>query len=89
MLIVGGHQSWLNPRCVTYINNKAHEQRVCLGVPYATTLWQVGDALELNGKFKIDWTKVKEWIMVWKSINCLLCTIGRTDIIPLINPGLP
>ena len=23
--------------------------------------------------------------MVWKSINCLPCTIGPTDIIPLIN----
>jgi hypothetical protein len=48
-------------------------------------LWQVGDASEQNGKFKIEWTKVKEWIMVYKSINCLPCTIGPTDIIPLIN----
>ena len=41
MLIVDGHQSRLNPRFVTYINNKTHEWRVCFGVPYATVLWQV------------------------------------------------
>ena len=85
MLIVDGHQSCLDPRFVTYINDKTHEWRVYLGVPYATVLWQVGDASEQNGKFKIEWTKVKEWIMVWKSIHCLPCTIGPTDIIPLIN----
>jgi hypothetical protein len=48
-------------------------------------LWQVGDASEQNGTFKIEWTKVKEWMMAYKSINCLPCTIGPTDIIPLIN----
>jgi hypothetical protein len=85
MLIVDGHQSRLDPKFVVYINNKAHEWRVCLGVPYATVLWQVGDASEQNGKFKIEWTKVKEWLMVWKSINCLPGMIGHTDIIPLIN----
>jgi len=36
MLIVDGHQSRLDPKFVAYINNKAHEWRVCLGVPYAT-----------------------------------------------------
>jgi hypothetical protein len=85
MLILDGHQSRLDPRFVSYINNKDHEWRVCLGVPYATVLWQVGDASEQNGKFKIEWTKVKEWMIVYKSINCLPCTIGPTDIIPLIN----
>ena len=33
----------------------------------------------------MEWTRVKEWMMVWKSINCLPCTIGPTDIIPLVN----
>jgi hypothetical protein len=64
MLIADGHQSRLDPRFVSYINNKDHEWRVCLGVPYATVLWQVRDALEQNDKFKIEWTKVKEWMMV-------------------------
>jgi hypothetical protein len=85
MLIVDGHQSRLDPAFVSYINDPAHEWRVCLGVPYATVLWQVGDASEQNGKFKIEWTKVKEWMMLYKSLNCLPMSIGPTDIIPLIN----
>ena len=85
MLIVDGHQSQLDPRFVTYINNKFHEWGVCLSVLYATTLWQVGDGSEQNDKFKIEWIKVKEWTMVWKIIDCLPCTIGPTDIITLTN----
>ena len=48
MLIADGHQSRLDPRFVSYINNKDHEWRVCLGVPYATVVWQVGNASEQN-----------------------------------------
>ena len=48
-------------------------------------LWQVGDASEQNGKFKMEWAWVKEWMTIWKSINCLPCTIGPTAIIALIN----
>ena len=53
MLIVDGHQSRLDPSFINYINDKQHEWRVYFGVPYATVLWQVGDASEQNGKFKI------------------------------------
>jgi hypothetical protein len=38
MLIVDGHQSRLDPKFVSYINNNSHEWRVCLGVPYVTVL---------------------------------------------------
>ena len=60
MLIVDGHQSQLDPKFVSSIYDKAHKWRICLGVPYATVLGQVGDALEQNDKFMIEWTKVKE-----------------------------
>ncbi len=55
MLIVDGHQSRLAPVFVEYINNKNNTWKVCLGVPYATTLWQVGDASEQNGMVKLEW----------------------------------
>ena len=45
VLIGDGHQSCLDPKFVEYINDEVHQWKVCLGVPYATTLWQVGDAL--------------------------------------------
>jgi hypothetical protein len=53
VLIVDGHQSCLAPVFVEYINDKNHTWKVCLGVPYATTLWQVGDASEQNGMVKL------------------------------------
>ena len=49
-LIVDGHQSRLDPKFVEYINDVGHHWKVCLGVPYAITLWQVGDASE-----KMEW----------------------------------
>jgi hypothetical protein len=54
MLIVDGHKSRLAPVFVEYINNKNNTWKVCLGVPYATTLWQVGDASEQNGMVKLE-----------------------------------
>ena len=54
-LIVDGHQSHLDPKFVDYINTPGHKWKVCLGVPYATTLWQVGDASEQNGMVKSEW----------------------------------
>ncbi len=54
-LIVDGHQSCLAPVFVEYISDKRHTWKVCLGIPYATTLWQVGDASEQNGMVKLEW----------------------------------
>ena len=54
VLIVDSHQSCLDPKFVEYINDSGHMWKICLGVPYATTLWQVGDASEQNGFVKTD-----------------------------------
>ena len=54
-LVVDGHQSRLDPVFVGYINNPAHPWKVCLGVPYAMSLWQVGDASEQNGRAETMW----------------------------------
>ena len=52
LLIVDGHQIRLDPMFVDYINDQRHTWKVCLGVPYATTLWQVGEASEQSGMVK-------------------------------------
>jgi len=44
MLVLDGHQSRLHPDFIRYINDDEHLWKVCFGVPYATVLWQVGDA---------------------------------------------
>jgi hypothetical protein len=54
LLIVDGHQSHLAPAFVEYLDEKNHTWKVCLGVPHAATLWQVGDASERNGMVKLE-----------------------------------
>jgi hypothetical protein len=43
-------------KCINYWE---YEQVCCIGVPHATHIWQVGDASELNGSFKINLAKTK------------------------------
>jgi hypothetical protein len=85
MLIVDGHQSRLDPLFVEYINNKEHKWKVCLGVPYATTLWQVGDASEQNGFVKSEWYREKAKLLVWKSEHGLPRAIRPEDVMPIMN----
>ncbi len=84
-MIVDGHQSRLDPKFVDYINNKKHPWKVCLGVPYATTLWQVGDASEQNGMAKMEWYREKTNLSVWKYENNLPHAIRPDDVMPLLN----
>ena len=88
-LIVDGHQTRLDPKFIKYINDKGHEWRVCFGVPYATVLWQVGDASEQNGKFKTEWYREKAKMMTWKIEHYLPRKLDATDIIPLIINNIP
>ena len=84
-LIVDGHQSRLDPKFVDYINTHGHKWKVCLGVPYATTLWQVGDASEQNRMIKSEWYREKAKLLVWKNEHGLLRAIGAEDVMPLLN----
>ena len=38
VLLIDGHQSRLTPKFLAYINDQGHCWKVCLGMPYATTL---------------------------------------------------
>ena len=58
---------------------------MCFGVPYATTIWQVGDASELNGKFKVEWYREKADLLIWKFTRGLRQSIIPQDIMPLMN----
>ena len=85
VLIVDGHQSRLDPKFVDYINNKKHPWRVCHGILYATTLWQVGDASEQNGMVKLEWYREKSKFLVWKYEHNLPRAIYPQDVMPLLN----
>ena len=60
MIILDGHDSWLKPLFLNYINNPRTKWKVCLGTPYGTSYWQVGDAPEQNGSFKMAWYRAKQ-----------------------------
>ena len=85
MLIVDGHQSHLDPFFVEYINNREDRWKVCLGVPYATTLWQVDDASEQNGFVTSEWYREKAKLVVWKTEHGLPRAICPEDVMPIMN----
>jgi hypothetical protein len=58
-LLLDGHHSRMMLPFLRYICNSSHEWKCCFGVPYATHLWQVGDASGINGAFKMNLTKAK------------------------------
>ena len=84
-LLVDGHGSRFELEFLEYINNPDHEWVVCIGVPYGTDLWQVGDAKEQNGSYNMSVTKNKEKMFHEREKRCMEPTIQPYDIIPLVN----
>jgi hypothetical protein len=63
------------------INDSKHEWVCCIGVPYATHIWQVADASEQNGVFKVELTQTKrEYLRHQTTVHFL-----STDIVPLVK----
>lgn len=82
-LLLDGHQSRTKLEFLEYINNKDHAWCCCLGVPYGTHIWQPADSSELNGSFKIAFSKAKVKYQKYKQRNNN--SFKPTDIIPLVN----
>ena len=80
-LLLDGHQSRVMMPFLKYVNNEATKWTAAIGVPYATHLWQVADASELNGSFKMSLAKAKREYIA----NNQLESISATDIIPLVS----
>ena len=58
-LILDGHGSRFELPFLEYINGRTSEKNkwnVCIGIPYGTSYWQVGDSTEQNGCFKMSLT---------------------------------
>ena len=85
-LLLDGHQTRFELDFVEYIHSNKHPWTVCIGVPYGTGLWQIGDSAEQNGSWKMQMKKEKK-LLVEKRLaegNGNL-EILPTDIIPLVN----
>ena len=84
-LLLDGHGSRLELPFLNYINTPEDHWVVCLGVPYGTALWQVGDSKEQNGAFNIAFTKAKQDLLKFKIKKMTDSSLRPTDLIPLIN----
>jgi hypothetical protein len=87
-ILLDGHESRLKPSFLKYINNPNHKWHVGVGVPYLTHLWQVGDASELNGSFKIQFQKAKEQLMEFKRYFGMKARLHPEDIVPCLNKAV-
>lgn len=85
--LLDGHGSRFELPFLQYINDKNHEWSACIGVPYGTSLWQVGDSEEQNGSYKMGLTRKKQDIMQLRNQTCAKPDIHTTDIIPMVNFG--
>jgi hypothetical protein len=63
VLLLDGHQSRMKLHFLKYINHPSHLWVVCLVVPNGTHNGKVGDALQLNGCFKMALAKSKRKIL--------------------------
>jgi len=84
--LIDGHNSRLQLPFLEYINTPKDHWVVCLGVPYGTALWQVGDSKEQNGSFNIALTKAKQDLLDFKLKKMTEDQyLKPTDLMPLIN----
>jgi hypothetical protein len=67
-----------------YINSHDHKWECCIGLPYGTSYWQVGDSSEQNCCFKMALTKAKQELVSKKNESGLEYTINREDIVGLV-----
>ena len=85
-LLMDGHQSRFELEFLRYINDEKTKWNTCIGVPYGTALWQVGDSSQQNGKFKILLTKKKRELFEKRLKSfCQHVHLLRSDIMILIR----
>lgn len=84
-LLLDGHGSRFDLKFLRYINTNTTKWNACIGVPYGTSYWQVGDSTEQNGCFKMALTKHKRNLLRRKEECRLEFTIEKVDIVNLVH----
>ena len=86
VLLLDGHGSRMELPFLQYINNPLHLWSALIGVPYGTSMWQVGDSAEQNGSYKMALSRIKKTLVEWKQRKMLArLTIEVLEIMILIN----
>ena len=88
--LIDGHQPRIDLDFLKYINAEETHWNVCIGVSYGTSLWQVGDSNQQNGRFKMLLTEKKKEIYQ-QHLNTFQQKLHlmRTDFMPLVNSTWP
>jgi hypothetical protein len=84
-LLLDGHGSRFELPFLQYINNPLTHWNVCVGVPYGTLYWQVGDSSEQNICFKMALTKYKRDLLTRKELVGGEFAIEKEDVPCLVS----
>jgi hypothetical protein len=84
-LLLDGHGSRFELDFLQYINSVETKWECCIGLPYGTSYWQVGDSSEQNGCFKMALTTAKQELVTKKNDAGLEFAINKTDIVGLVQ----
>ena len=84
-LLLDGHSSRFELPFLDCINDEKNKWAVCIGVPYGTAVWQVGDAEEQKGCFKIRMSEAKRKLLDKKIKHKMKPHLVPTDNMPIIN----
>ena len=61
------HDSHLQVPFLEYVNDDSHKWTFCIGLLNGTHKWQVGDSKEQNGTYKVEWSREKSKLVLWKT----------------------
>ena len=84
-LLLDGHGSRFELPFLNYIRSEETKWKVCIGVPYGTNLWQVGDSAQQNGAFKSKLSEEKAKLLERKQEMRLPFRIERHDAVGLTH----
>jgi hypothetical protein len=84
-LLLDGHGSRFELDFLSYIHVEETKWDVCIGLPYGTSYWQVGDSTEQNGCFKMALTKAKQQLVQYKNDSELGFVIEKEDVVGLVT----
>ena len=86
LILLDGHGSRMELPFLNYINDPLHLWFALIGVPYGTSLWQVGDSAQQNGAYKMALARIKKILIEWKErMMVARLTIEVQEIMVLIN----
>lgn len=86
-LLVDGHGSRFELTFLHCSNHPDHDWVVCIGMPYRTALWKIGDSKECNGSLNIVTTRARQEILKEKTKMCMHTQLQTYNTICIINAG--